>query len=684
MPVSICPRCKHVNPEYAEYCYFDGVVLQARQNAAAQRLPSDFVFPSGRRCETFDDLAQGCQEEWTAARDLLLRGFFAQFFTTCNRIDLVRAANDAKAQTNPDIALTTFLISLPGARTQTPKLDLHPRRILLGNMLVGEAKTVPLTITNQGQGVLQGTVSVSEGQDWLSLSETKPVHEADITTVRDQLLKLTVSAKGVAAGQIYGAKLTVVTNGGVVEVPLRMDVAAQPFGKAPFQGVRSQRDLADKMRQQPKVAGPILESGEVQRWFAQNGWTFPVSGTPIKGVGGVQQFFEGMGVSKPPPVQLSQGEFRFTCKYKEVLRGQVTLQTAVKKWVYAQVASDSPWLKATLPQVSGPQHATVPFEIDTNHWQHGPRGEGKLMLLANGGQKLALKVVVEVQGSPAIQERRAPLPAPPTMSDVADAPLPLPSAIAAGPPPFMSTAITAAPPVAAAGVKFVPALMTTIFVCLALRVLLIPFVDLLGRESVAADAATKLGIEPKHNSPFSEFGGWLQLPWLSILGGSDAKFSAAVFQPGSNAEISTLEFRHYFASYFIRWFTLRTWWIGAILGVLFVLQRGGSGSDLPWAVIAGAFAGFAVSATLAAFFLVAEMLPHLLWHLAVGAHGGVGFLLLWTLLAVFCWLLIGIALGIVLPWIAPLRRFLIDPFQRLIAGGLRMAGMATLADYWSP
>ncbi len=677
MAVSICPRCKHVNPEYAEYCHFDGVVLQAKQNAAVHRLPTR-TNSSSRRAGAARPLPtilhRAARRNGRRRAISSCRGghFRAEFFTTCNRADLVRAANDARAQANSDIALTTFLISLPGARTQTPKLDLHPRRILLGNMLVGESKTVPLTITNQGQGVLQGTVTVSEGQDWLSLGETKPVHEADITTVREQILKLTINAKGVAAGQTYGAKLTVVTNGGVVEVPLRMDLVAQPFAKAPFQGVRSQRDLADKMRHHPKVAVPILESGEVQRWFALNGWTFPVEGTPVKGVGGVQQFFEGMGVSKPPPVQLSQTEFRFTCKYKEVVRGQVTLQTAVKKWVFAQVASDSPWLKATLPQVSGPRHATVPFEVDTNHWQQGAHGEGKLTLLANGGQKLTLKVAVEVQGPPALQTPRPAMPAPP------------PGAIAAGPPPGMSTAITAMPAVAQAGVKFVPALMTTIFVCLLLRVLLIPFVDLMGRSSVAYDAAEKVGFKPADDSPFHEFGGWLQLPWLPILGGADANFSADVFQRGSNGEVKTLEFRHYFASYFIRWFVLRTWWIGAVLGAIFVLQRGGGALDVPWGVIAGAFAGFAVSATLAAFFLVAEMIPHLLWALGIGAHGGAGFLVLWTLLAVFSWLLVGIALGIVLPWIGPLRRLLVNPFQALIAGGFRLVGLTTLADYWTP
>ena len=120
-------------------------MLHAHQNSAVFHLPNEFTFPSGRRCKTFDELAQGCQEEWSAARDLLMRGVFAQFFRSCNRADLLRAAADAKAHANPDIGLTTFLTALPGTRTQTPKLDLHPRRITLGTIPVGETKSVPLT-----------------------------------------------------------------------------------------------------------------------------------------------------------------------------------------------------------------------------------------------------------------------------------------------------------------------------------------------------------------------------------------------------------------------------------------------------------------------------------------------------------------------------------------------------------
>ena len=687
MPVSICPRCKHVNPDYAIYCHFDGVVLQAHQQAAVHLLPHEFTFPSGRRCKTFDDLGQGCQEEWTSARDLLMRGIFAQFFQTCNRGDLVRAANDAKAQANPDIALTTFLASLPGTRTQTPKVDLNPRRILLGNVPVGETKTVPLTITNQGQGMLQGTVAVTEGQDWLSLSETRAVHQIDVSTVRSQVIKLTINTKGVAAGQTYGAKLTVVTNGGVVEVPIRMDLVAHSFPKAPFQSVRTQRELAEKMRLQPKVAVPILESGEVQRWFALNGWTYPVVGSPVKGVAGVQQFFEGMGVSKPPPVHLSKDEFRFTCKYKETLRGQVILQTAVKKWVYAQVTSDSPWLKVPQPQVSGPQHATVPFEIDTNLWNLGTAGGGKITLEANGGQKLTLKVTVEVQGAPAIQKLKAPVPSAVHGPGSSRAP----AAVAAGPPPAIpaariAPAMEAVPSIErrAGPMKFLPALVTTVLLCLALRVVLIPFVDMMGRSSAANSAARKLGVKPNSEGKVAQTGGWLQLPWFAILGSADEKFSADVFEPGSQTMLGSMDFRHYFATYFLRGFMLTTFWIGGIIGAIMVLRRGGSMLDLPWGIIAGAFAGLVVSATVGAFFLVVEMLPHTLWHFTLGVHGGFGFLMLWVILALFSWLVVGIGLGWVLPWIAPLRRLLIDPSQRFIAKGFAAIGMKTLGEYWSP
>ena len=174
------------------------------------------------------------------------------------------------------------------------------------------------------------------------------------------------------------------------------------------------------------------------------------------------------------------------------------------------------------------------------------------------------------------------------------------------------------------------------------------------------------------------------MPGAPILAGADTKFSARDFQPDGNAELNSHDFRHYFISYFIRSFVLTTFWIGAIAGVILVLRRGGGIFDVPWGIIAGAVAGFCFSATLAAFFLVGEILPTALWHVVIGAHGGIGFLILWIILAVTCWFVVGILVGFFLPWIGPLRRMLIDPFQSMTAGVFRLFGMHTLADYWSP
>src|SRR5207253_2373999 len=136
-------------------------------------------------------------------------------------------------------------------------------------------------------------------------------------------------------------------------VPVSLELAAYPFPRPPFEDAGSPREMAELMRKQPKPAVALLESGEVRRWFEANGWTYPVSGPTAPGVAAVQQFFEGMGLSKPPPLQLSEDEVHFTCVQPEVVRGKVALRAGSKKWVYAYSDSDASWLKVTTPIVSG-------------------------------------------------------------------------------------------------------------------------------------------------------------------------------------------------------------------------------------------------------------------------------------------------------------------------------------------
>jgi len=394
--VQFCPRCQRANPREAVYCYFDGVVLDQHLAGAASpsRMLQEFVFPSGRRCKTFDDLVQGCQYEWEDARHLLRNGAFARYFAQIGRHDLARIAQETQGQPDPDIGLHTFLSQLPASQIQGPRLDLNPRRLILSGVHPGEQRPLFLTVLNQGKGLLQGKVTVSEGGEWLRIAENGNATECHLKTAKSQQVRLLVDTRGLTASQTYSGKLTVITNGGIAEVAVRLDVASIPFAQLPFQGAASPRQMAERMRANPKQAVPFLENGEIARWFQLNGWTYPVSDPPARGVAAVQQFFEGMGLSKPPPLQLSEQNLHFFCTQPEVVQARVTLRTGAKKWVYAQADSDKPWLRVTTPSVSGPQQAQVAFEIDSTLLDAGGLHLGMISLTANAGQKLTVRVQV--------------------------------------------------------------------------------------------------------------------------------------------------------------------------------------------------------------------------------------------------------------------------------------------------
>jgi hypothetical protein len=395
--VQVCPRCQRVNPREAAFCYFDGHLLRHGAGAGPAQLPQEFVFPSGRRCRNFDDLVQGCQYEWEDAREMLRRGDFTRYLAQIGRHDLVRGAQEGQSGPDPDIALHQFLSQLPASQVvQGPRLDLIPRRLTL-QMRRGEHRLLHLTVTNQGKGLLQGKVTVTEGGQWLKITGGQAEDQCSLKTARTQQIALRIDARNLIAPQTYSAKLTVVTNGGVAEVPVRLDLGAMPFPRPPFQGAGSPRELAERMRSHPKQAVPLLESGEIARWFLSNGWAYPVAGPCASGVAAVQQFFEGMGLSKPPPLQLSDEELRFMCVPPEVLPAQVTLRTPSRKWVYAQVETDVPWLRVTTPVVSGPQQVQIGFEIDTTLVDAGRAHLGTLKVTANAGQVLAVRVHADVR-----------------------------------------------------------------------------------------------------------------------------------------------------------------------------------------------------------------------------------------------------------------------------------------------
>jgi hypothetical protein len=181
------------------------------------------------------------------------------------------------------------------------------------------------------------------------------------------------------------------------------------------------------------------------------------------------------------------------------------------------------------------------------------------------------------------------------------------------------------------------------------------------------------------HSPLYAAGGWLTLPWGTILSGSTQDLQASWFnsEPGT---VPAQEYRHYFLSAFIRRFVAWTWWLGALWGLVLMWRRREGGADMAWGLLAGAAAGVAVSATLACVILLAEIVPHAVYH---PAEPGVMHVAVWMLLALIYWAALGVILGVLSGVIAPLRRALVAPLQTALARVCRLCGLKGLAAYWA-
>jgi len=313
------------------------------------------------------------------------------------RMDLALAAREAVEEPDPDLALDQFLAQLPVRDAGGPRLDLVPRRLNLGRMLAGQVRQCQITIVNQGVRLLHGTAQL-EGGGWLRFGAGDN-GTLSIRASKQQTIAFNVDTTGLAAGPRYAGKLTLITNGGAVEAPITLELTPTPFAHSPLLGATSPRELAAKMKDHPKQVVPLLEEGEVERWFQANGWSYPVQGPRAGGVAAVQQFFEGMGLSRPPQVEVSKPEFAFACFGGQTQTGQVFLQTPAKKWLYARVESDSPWLVVMTPEVYGAQKARIDFEVRPRELSANRRHEGRLIVTANGGQKVTVAVRVDVLDS---------------------------------------------------------------------------------------------------------------------------------------------------------------------------------------------------------------------------------------------------------------------------------------------
>ena len=171
-----CSKCSRVNPDEAGYCYYDGSALDGQSadggpiHTGSQPFPHQFVFPSGKVCSNFDQLALACHENWKETQELLQQGFLETFLGGLGRTDLALAAREAAHNPDRDRGLDQLLGKLPSTVIREPKLAVEPTEVNLGQLSSRTDRRLELHLYNQGMRLLYGSVTCDTGV-WLALGD---------------------------------------------------------------------------------------------------------------------------------------------------------------------------------------------------------------------------------------------------------------------------------------------------------------------------------------------------------------------------------------------------------------------------------------------------------------------------------------------------------------------------------
>lgn len=413
MPLT-CSKCSRVNPTDAQYCYFDGMVLLAHAaqsgplNMGVQPFPTPFVFPAGRVCRNFDQLALACQEEWASALTLIQNGDLANFLGSIGRSDLARIARECTRAPNRDRGLDAFLAKLPSGVLLPPTLFVEPRDLNLGELRISEDRKVNLVLSNRGMRLLYGTITCKDV--WLSLGDSAGTQQKLFQFEHEWNLPIFVRGKRLSANpKPLEAELVIESNGGAVSVMVRTTVRVKPFPEGALAGAVSPRQLAEKAKEQPKQAAIFFENGAVARWYAENGWHYPVQGPSSTGLGAIQQYYEAHGLARAPKVDISQMQVSLTGKAGEFLRHQIDVYTAENRSVYAIASSNQSWLEIEPTPPRG-RSAPVILVVRSVPDRPGETLQARVSVRANGDQRFNVGVTLTIAAGQRLTQNQPPIP----------------------------------------------------------------------------------------------------------------------------------------------------------------------------------------------------------------------------------------------------------------------------------
>jgi hypothetical protein len=412
-----CPVCSKLNPADAGYCYYDGTALSGDRAQGPLRIgnipfPTPFYFSDGQACANFNQLALACTNRWDEARRLLADGIWPLFFGGIWRHDLAMAARQLAAEPDLDRALSLLLEVLPAdpESLRPATLAVESLEENLGEMTPGTDRTFEVVIFNQGMLPLRGMLTST--CDWLVFGDRAGPSQRMFETRNVCTVPVRVLGSKLRAGfQPLQGDIIVDSNGGSITVPVRVSVPIRPFPKGVYANdaladARSPRDIARKAKEFPNEAAILFEQSAVKAWYESNGWTYPIEGSEATGKGALQQFFEALGLTKPPPLQIDTASFMLQGKVGERLSRLVTLRTEEAKPVYAQAQSSQTWIQVGPIKFLG-NKAKIPVEIVVPSCP-GQMVHAQVTIQGNGKQRFVVpvSVVVEVEPPPVAEAGR--------------------------------------------------------------------------------------------------------------------------------------------------------------------------------------------------------------------------------------------------------------------------------------
>ena len=134
------------------------------------------------------------------------------------------------------------------------------------------------------------------------------------------------------------------------------------------------------------------------QWYQDNGWTYPVQGPAASGLGAVQQFFEALGLTPPPKVDISERSVALTGNRGDSLEHLLEVKSQEKRPVYAHAASDQSWLEVGPVQLNG-RIAVIPLRVPVVPEGAGETLTAKILVQANGNQRFLVPVTLTVEES---------------------------------------------------------------------------------------------------------------------------------------------------------------------------------------------------------------------------------------------------------------------------------------------